>query len=213
YEDEAQAYLWWVMHATRLKRPELGVLYDVRGGSRIDERELDHLEGYRRSSPVRVGNGAAGQRQLDVYGSFVHTVWLYVSHGQGHRLERDTGKAIAAVANHVCDVWRHEDSGIWEVRGAPMHFVQSKAMCWVALDRAVKLAEDGRVPDRHVERWRAQAREIRSFVEEHGWDDERRSYVRATTMHELDASLLTLPLLDWAPADDERAVRTVDAVR
>src|SRR5439155_9314015 len=72
---------------------------------------------------------------------------------------------------------------------------------------------DGRVPDRHVERWRAQAREIRSFVEEHGWDDGRRSYVRATTMHELDASLLTLPLLDWAPADDERTVRTVDAVR
>jgi GH15 family glucan-1,4-alpha-glucosidase len=147
---------------------------------------------------VRVGNGAAGQRQLDVYGSFVHTVWLYVSHGQGHRLERDTGKAIAAVANHVCDVWRRADSGIWEVRGAPTRFVQFKAMCWVALDRAVKLAEDGRVPNRHVARRRAQAREIRSFVDEHGWDDERRSYVRATAMHELDASLLTLPLLDWA---------------
>jgi GH15 family glucan-1,4-alpha-glucosidase len=211
YDDEAQAYLWWVMHATRLTQPELGVLYDVRGGSRVEERELDHLAGYRGSSPVRVGNGAAGQRQLDVYGSFVHTVWLYVS--GGHRIDRDAGKTIAKVADHICDVWRREDSGIWEVRGAPTHFVQSKAMCWVALDRAVRLAERGSIPDAHVERWRGQAREVRAFVDEQGWDEELQSYVRAPTMRELDASLLTLPLLEWAPADDERMAKTVDAVR
>jgi GH15 family glucan-1,4-alpha-glucosidase len=86
-------------------------------------------------------------------------------------------------------------------------------MCWVALDRAVKLAEDGWVPKRHVERWREEARQVRAFVDEHGWDDELQSYVRATTMRELDASLLTLPLLDWAAGDDERTAKTVEAVR
>jgi GH15 family glucan-1,4-alpha-glucosidase len=207
YDDEAHAFLWWLMHASRRTQPVLRVLYRVNGSDHASERELP-LEGYRGSRPVRVGNAAVDQLQLDIYGALLSAVWLFVEDGQ--ELDRDTAKEIAQTADHVASVWRQPDSGIWEVRSAPAHFVQSKAMCWVALDRAVKLAERGAIPDRHAARWREQAEEIRRFVDDEGWDSERRSYVRATTMRELDASLLTMPLLGW---DGDRAASTVEAVR
>ncbi len=209
YDDEAHAFFWWIMHASRRTQPRLSVLYRVRGGDGVAERTLPQLEGYRRSAPVRIGNGASEQRQLDIYGSFLSAVWLYVRDGQ--RLDRDTAKVVASIADYVCAIWRTHDAGIWEVRSDPTDFVQSKALCWVALDRAIRLAEDGVVPDRHVERWRAEAEEIRDFVDTEGWDAARGSYIRATDLREPDASLLTLPLLDWP--DAERCRGTVDAVR
>ncbi len=208
YHDEAHAFLWWLMHASRRTQPRLQVLYRVRGGMEAPEHELA-LSGYRGSRPVRIGNGAVEQRQLDIYGALLSAIWLYAE--QGGRLDRDTAKVVAGIANHVCDSWRKPDSGIWEVRSEPTHFVQSKAMCWVALDRAVRLAEAGSVPCRRVERWRSEATEIRAFIDEEGWDAERGSYVRATDLRELDASLLTMALLDWP--DAARARGTVDAVR
>jgi GH15 family glucan-1,4-alpha-glucosidase len=209
YHDEAHAFFWWLMHASRLTRPRLNVLYRVRGDSHVPERELGWLDGYRRSAPVRIGNGAVEQRQLDIYGSLLAAIWLY---DRGRRLlDRDTGQAVAAIADYVSRIWREPDSGIWEVRSDPTHFVQSKAMCWVALDRAARLSQHGSVSGRHAARWRAQADEVRRFVDEQGWDGERRSYVRATDLRELDASLLTLALLEWPDAD--RVGGTVEAVR
>lgn len=207
YDDEAHAFFWWLMHASRLTQPRLGVLYRVNGSAHARERELA-LSGYRGSRPVRVGNGAVEQRQLDIYGALLSAIWLYVQ--DGNHLDRDTAKEVARMADYVCAIWREPDSGIWEVRSEPTHFVQSKAMCWVALDRAARLAEQDELPARHGPRWREQADEIRRFVDAEGWDAERRSYVRATTMRELDASLLTLPLLGW---DGDRAASTVEAVR
>jgi GH15 family glucan-1,4-alpha-glucosidase len=209
YHDEAHAFLWWLMHASRQTQPRLQVLYRIRGSVDARERILGHLSGYRGSGPVRVGNGAVEQRQLDIYGSLLHAVWLYVS--ETGRLDRDTAKEIAAIADFLCGAWRLPDSGIWEVRSTPAHFVQSKAMCWIALDRAVRLAETGQIPGKHVDRWRANADEIRRFVDEQGWDEERGSYVRATDLRELDASLLTMALLGWP--DEERLRGTVAAVR
>jgi GH15 family glucan-1,4-alpha-glucosidase len=209
YHDEAHSFLWWLMHASRRTQPRLQVLYRVRGATEAGERVLAHLEGYRGSAPVRIGNGAVEQKQLVIYGALLHAVWRYFCFHD--RLDRDTGQAVAAIADLVAARWRSKDSGIWEVRSAPTHFIQSKAMCWVALDRAVHLADAGAIPAKHAPRWRSEAAAIRSFVDEQGWDAERGSYIRATDMRELDASLLTMALLDWE--DEDRVRGTVEAVR
>jgi len=206
--EEAHAFFWWFMHASRLTQPRLQVLYRLNGGTETDEVELEHFEGHRGSRPVRVGNAAVDQVQLDVYGAVLDAIWTHVrNHGD---LGGDSGRRVAKIADYVAEHWRDRDSSIWEVRSPPTHFIQSKAMCWVALDRATRLAAEGAIPDRS-ETWRAEADEIRRFVDEQGWDAERQSYVRATDSRELDASLLTLPIMgfDGGP----RLAATVDAVR
>jgi GH15 family glucan-1,4-alpha-glucosidase len=209
YRDEAESFFWWFMHASRITQPRLQVLYRVDGSAHTGESEIEGLAGYRDSRPVRVGNGAAEQVQLDVYGDVLDSVWLYVSHGGG--LDRSTAKDVAKIADHVCEIWRSKDSGIWELRAEPQHFVHSKVMCWVALDRACRLAEDGAIPDRRG-RWQREAEAIRDFVEREGFDSESNSYVRATTMREADGSLLTLPLFGYHEADDPRLAGTIDRV-
>jgi GH15 family glucan-1,4-alpha-glucosidase len=210
YHDEAEAYFWWLMHASRITQPRLQILYRVNGSTHAPEQQLDELDGYGGSKPVRVGNGAANQIQLDVYGSMLDAVFLYAK--ETGRVDGDTGKEIARIADYVCDHWRDKDSGIWEVRSGPTHFIQSKALCWVALNRACGLAERGVIPDRR-RRWAHEEAEIRAFVEERGWDDQRRSYIRAPDQRELDASLLTLSLLGFHDPKDDRLIGLVDAVQ
>jgi GH15 family glucan-1,4-alpha-glucosidase len=206
-EDEAHAFFWWLMHATRLTQPRLQVLYRVNGAIDADEEELDRLRGYRGSSPVRVGNGAADQVQLDIYGAILDAAWRHFSaHGD---LGGETGRTVAGIADYVVEHWRDTDSGIWEVRSNPTHFVQSKAMCWLALDRAAQLSDAGALPDRRRD-WRREADEIRRFIDTDGWDESLGSYVRATDLRELDASLLLLPIVGFD--DGARAAATVDAV-
>ena len=209
FHKGAQAFFWWLMQASRLTQPELRILYRVDGSPQAPERELPWLEGYRGSGPVRVGNGAAQQLQLDVYGGVLESIWLYVQH-VGH-IDRDTGKQVARIADWVATHWRDPDSGIWEVRSEPAHFIQSKAFCWIALDRACKLAERGAIPDRSV-RWRSAADELREFIETQGWDEELGSYVRATDLREPDASLLTMPLLGYGDPKGERICSTIDTI-
>jgi len=209
YHEEAHAFFWWFMHASRVTQPRLQILYKVDGSAHSKERELSELAGYRRSAPVRVGNGAADQVQLDVYGSVLDAIWLYVQ-DVGH-VDGDTGKEIAKIADYVAENWRERDSGIWEVRAETTHFTQSKALCWVALDRACKLAERGLIPD-HTDRWSAAADEIRAFVDKESWDAERNSYVRAPDLRELDASLLTMAILSYDDPTGERLRGTVAAV-
>jgi GH15 family glucan-1,4-alpha-glucosidase len=210
YEDEVFAFFWWFMHASRLHHPRLQILYRVNGGSRAAESDLHHLDGYRSSRPVRIGNGAAKQLQLDVYGSVLDAVWMYID--RIGPLDRETGKDVAEIADWVAENWRRRDSGIWEVRSDPTHFTQSKALCWVALERAIRLADRGAIPDGR-ERWQGAADELRAFVEEKSWDEERRSYVRAPDRRELDASLLMLSLLEYADPRGERMLGTIDATQ
>jgi GH15 family glucan-1,4-alpha-glucosidase len=210
FDREAHAFFWWLMHATRLTRPRLQILYRVDGGAHSEEHKLSELVGYRGSAPVRIGNGAARQVQLDVYGAVFDSIWLYALH-VGH-LAGETGKEIAGIADYVAEHWRDRDSGIWEVRSEEMHFIQSKALCWVALDRACKLGERGFIPDRS-ERWRAEADEIRAFVESEGWDEERGSYIRAPGLRELDASLLTLAILSYDYPPSRRMGDTIEAIQ
>jgi GH15 family glucan-1,4-alpha-glucosidase len=209
YDEEAHAFLWWFMHASRMTHPRLHVLYAINGATHTQEGSLD-LAGYHGSRPVRTGNGASSQLQLDVYGEVLQSVWLYVRHGG--KLDGRTAKDVAELADWAAENWREPDSGIWEVQSPPQAFVHSKASLWVALDRAADLAENGVIPDRR-DRWGQAAREIRAFVDEQGWDGELGAYVRYPGTQELDAALLTLPILDWAEPGDERIRSTIDAVR
>jgi GH15 family glucan-1,4-alpha-glucosidase len=206
YQDEAHAFFWWLMHASRLTQPRLDVLYRLDGSERTRERVLPELTGYRGSRPVRIGNGAREQVQLDVYGAVMEAIWLY-GRAVG-RLDGDTGREVARIADYVTKHWRDKDNGIWEVRAERAHYIQSKGLCWVALDRACALGESGLIPNRS-ERWREAADELRAWVDEHGWDDELRSYVRAPELREVDASMLTLAVFGY---ESERMDATIAAV-
>jgi GH15 family glucan-1,4-alpha-glucosidase len=207
---EAEAFFWWLMHASQRTHPSLNVLYRLGGGSSAPERELE-LDGYRGSRPVRVGNGAAGQTQLDVYGDVFQTTWLYACARDG--LDRDIGRRLGDIADLVCKIWRQPDSGIWEVRSEPVHFIHSKMMCWVALDRASKLARSRWIPDRRLKLWEGEAEAIRAFVEAHGWSEAKQSYVRSAGSSELDASLLMAVLLGYDESSSERLQATVRALQ
>jgi GH15 family glucan-1,4-alpha-glucosidase len=159
---------------------------------------------------VLIGNGAADQVQLDMYGSVLDGVWRYCQEG-GH-VDKDTGKDIAAIADYVAKIWEQPDNGMWESRAEPRHYTQSKAMCWLALHRAAQLAEEGMIPDRR-ERWEPAAKRIREFYEHRGWDDERGSFIRAPDLPVLDASLLTLSLLECQDPRGERMLGTIEAIR
>jgi len=206
---EADAFFWWLMHASQRTHPRLQVLYRLDGSSRAPEHSLP-LDGYRNSQPVRVGNGAAGQVQLDVYGDLLQTAWLYAQ--SGARLDADFGRRLAGIADFVCEIWSEPDAGIWEVRSEPKHFTQSKIMCWLALDRAERLAGKHLIPDDHIERWRHGSGEIRRFVEEQCWSEAKQSYARVAGSDELDASLLLAVLFGY-PAGEKRLEQTVEAVR
>jgi GH15 family glucan-1,4-alpha-glucosidase len=192
--SEADAFFWWLLHASQLTHPRLRVLYRLNGGTAPEERALG-WHGYRGSRPVRIGNEAVSQLQLDVYGHLLATARLYCD--AGGKLDRDTARRLAETADLVCREWRRPDSGIWEVRDEPRHFTESKMMCWVALDRATALAERALVPARHVGRWRREANAIREFLETKCWSEELGSYVRFADARELDASVLLGSLMGY----------------
>ncbi|HJX07744.1 MAG TPA: glycoside hydrolase family 15 protein [Actinomycetota bacterium] len=184
--DEAEAFFWWLMHASQITHPHLQVLYRLDGGANAKERTLP-LDGYRGSRPVRIGNKAIDQRQLDIYGDLMQTAWLYAE--AGYEVDREFGDRLAAIADLVTEIWARPDAGIWEVRSEFEYFTQSKMLCWVALDRAIRLATAGHIPSLHVDRWTAAARDVRAFIEERCWSTEKRSYTRVADGEDLDASV------------------------
>jgi GH15 family glucan-1,4-alpha-glucosidase len=208
--SEAEAFFWWLLHASQLSRPRLQVLYRLDGGERAPERSLE-LDGYRGSRPVRVGNDAAGQIQLDIYGDLLQAALVYAQ--AGGRLDRETGRRLAGIADLVCRIWRQPDSGIWEVRSRPGHFTHSKMMCWVALDRALRLSDAGHLPPRHASTWRHERLAIREFIETRCWSERLGSYTRQAGGEELDASLLLGVLFGYDAPDPRRLAATVDALR
>jgi GH15 family glucan-1,4-alpha-glucosidase len=208
-EREAEAFFWWLLHASQLTHPRLQVLYRLDGGERATEHVLE-LDGYRASQPVRVGNAAAEQTQLDIYGDLLKTALIYTE--AGGRLDRETAKRLAEIADLVCRIWRQADSGIWEVRSRPMHFTHSKMMCWVALDCALRLSDAGHVASRHAQAWQAERLAIGKFIEERCWSARLHSYARHAGAEEVDASLLLGVLLGYQGAPG-RLAATVDAVR
>jgi GH15 family glucan-1,4-alpha-glucosidase len=208
--SEARAFFSWLLHASQLTHPRVQVLYRLNGRDDTHERELP-LAGYRRSSPVRVGNGARAQLQLDVYGEVLAAAALLAAFSGG--LDRDHGRRLAEMADLVGRIWRRPDAGIWEVRADPAHFIQSKMMCAVALDRAVALAESGYLPGKNAGQWRREAAAIRAYVESAGYSEPKQSYRRAVADDGVDASLLLGVLARYDRPDAPRLVATVDAIR
>ncbi|RAG83377.1 glycoside hydrolase family 15 protein [Streptacidiphilus pinicola] len=206
---EAHAYFWWLMQASQLTHPRLRVLYRLDGGPHARERVLP-LSGYLDSRPVRVGNAAVDQVQLDTYGELLQTAWLYAK--DAATLDRDLARRLAEIADFVCAAWRRPDSGIWEVRSAPAHFTQSKMMCWLALDRALDLAEHGIIPARHAARWRQERAAARTFIETRCFSARLGSYTRAAGSEDLDAAVLLGVLYDYGGPDNPRLRGTVDAI-
>jgi GH15 family glucan-1,4-alpha-glucosidase len=207
---EARAFFSWLLHASQLTHPRIQVLYRLNGRDDTDERELP-LAGYRGSSPVRIGNGARAQLQLDVYGEVLAAAALLADFSGG--LDHDHGRRLAEVADLVGRIWRQPDAGIWEVRAEPAQFIQSKMMCAVALDRAVALAESGYLPNGNAGQWRREAAAIRTFVEGAGYSGSEESYRRAPADDGVDASLLLAVLARYDRPDAPRLVATVNAVR
>ena len=208
--SEANAFFNWLLHATRLTRPALSLLYGLHGETAPGETILQQFEGYRGSGPARLGNEAAKQLQLDVYGSVVTAVRLYLEQGGGP-LEPDEKRLLRGFGKKVCEVWRHPDDGIWEFRGPRRHTTYSKAMCWAALDCLLKMDAAG-----HLEVPRAQfqedADEIRETLLREAWSEERQAFTGAFGKHFLDASVLQLPRLGLLEANDPRMRLTFDAV-
>ncbi len=210
YVAEADGFRRFVERSAAGSAQELQVMYGVGGEHRLTEHELEDLEGYRGVGPVRVGNAAYAQTQLDVYGALLEIAWRW--HQRGHSPSEDYWKFLVELVETASRCWTEPDRGIWEVRGEPRHFVQSKVMCWVALDRGISLAlATGRTA--RVHEWTRTRDGIRAAVMTHGYNQERTSFVQAFGTTEMDAALLLLPnagFVDWA---DERMVGTVAAIR
>jgi GH15 family glucan-1,4-alpha-glucosidase len=184
--EEVQAAVSFLLAAVRRTTPELHVFYTLDGDVPKEHSELD-AEGYRRSQPVRAGNGAATQTQLGTFGDLMDTMWHYAD--SGHRLDPPNRRLLADLADRCCDLWRQPDAGIWELPDQ-RHYTNSKMGCWVALDRAVRLGDAGAIESDHVRRWRADRDAIRTWVNEHCWSDAKHSYTFYAGSEELDAATL-----------------------
>ncbi len=210
YVDEANAYMNWLRRTTAGRAGELQIMYGVGGERLLPEVELDWLEGYRGSRPVRIGNGAYSQFQLDVFGELMDTVWVYRQHGG--EIDDVFWEFLGRVAGAVIDRWRLPDQGIWEIRGEPRHFVYSKVMAWVALDRVVRIAElDGR--EGTLDEWRANRDELRELIEREGVDAESGAFLQSFgDGGKLDASNLMIPLVGFVEHSDPRALATSERI-
>jgi GH15 family glucan-1,4-alpha-glucosidase len=209
YVEEAGAWRDWLLRAIAGSPDDLQIMYGVAGERRLAELELSWLAGYEGSQPVRIGNGASGQRQLDVYGEVVDA--LYQARRQGLPASDDAWRLTGKVFEWLESGWREPDEGIWEVRGPRRHFTHSKVMAWVAFDRAVKTVEAlGR--DGPLDRWKAARKAIRDEVLREGYNTEIGAFTQYFGSDRLDASCLLIPLVGFLPATDERVVGTVRAI-
>jgi GH15 family glucan-1,4-alpha-glucosidase len=210
YNAEAVTWRQWLLRAIAGNPGDVQIMYGIGGERRLDEFELDWLPGYERSSPVRIGNAASVQLQLDVYGELLDA--LYQTRVRGGEPDDNVWSLTLKLLEWLETGWRREDSGIWEVRGPERHFTHSKVMAWVAFDRAVRYVEElGR--EGPVERWRAIRDEIHAEVCARAWCEGKRAFAQSYDSERLDAAVLLMPLVGFLPADDPRMVSTVAAIR
>jgi GH15 family glucan-1,4-alpha-glucosidase len=210
YVDEAKAWRDWLLRAIGGNPDDLQIMYGVAGERRLIEYSVDWLPGYEGSHPVRVGNAAAEQLQIDVYGEVIDTLSRARRHGLP--LERHAWALQEHLVRHLENRWTQPDEGIWEIRGERRHFVHSKVMAWVAADRVVRAIQEEGSPSSDLDRWRALRATIHAEVCAKGYDSERNTFTQCYGLPPLDASLLQLPIVGFLPADDPRVVGTVDAI-
>jgi len=209
--EEAENFMSWLLTATSLSLPELHVLYDMYGRRPGRETELVHLRGYGGARPVRIGNAASGQVQLDTYGEVIEAATYFVR--SGGQIDRPTANMLCAFGREVATAFDRPDDGIWEVRDVPRRFTHSRVLCWSALDRLCELAEKGHLPKADVATFTAARDRIREEVETLGWSEQLQSYTRTLAGADVDASLLLLPWYGYCPADSPRMRSTWRRIR
>jgi GH15 family glucan-1,4-alpha-glucosidase len=214
FTEEAVGFNSWLEKRWREQQSSgdgpLQLMYGIDGATELPELELSHLEGHRGSGPVRIGNGAAVQLQLDIYGELMDSAYLYNKFAAP--IGYDSWTRLRQLVDWVCDNWHREDEGVWEVRGGRRHFVYSKFNCWVALDRGLRLAEKRSFPADRA-RWLKVRDEVYEEVMQKGYDPERKTFVQAYGSKALDASALLMPLTFFMAPNDPRMLSTLDAIR
>ncbi len=210
YDEEALGWRRWLLRAVAGDPADLQIMYTVDGGRQLPELELAHLPGYAGSTPVRIGNGAAGQRQNDVLGEVM--IALELARRAGLEETGNSWSLQRALVEELAEHWDEPDHGLWEIRGPLRHFTHSRVMVWVAFDRAVRAVEDHGLPG-PVERWRELRERVRAEVLDKGYDAERGTFTQHYDTREVDASLLVLPLVGFLPGDDPRVLGTIAAVQ
>jgi len=210
YVNEARKNLQWFMRiCTEIDPTKIQVMYGLNGETDLQEHELSHLSGHKDSKPVRIGNGAATQKQLDIYGELVNV--FYETSRFGMDISEKEWKLLTAVVDYVCEIWNQKDAGIWEVRGGYQHFVHSKLMCWVAVDRGLKIAnKQGK--DCPKEKWEQVREEIKNQILKKGFNTKLNSFVQAYDSETLDATSLLIPIYKFLPFNDPRVQGTLNAV-
>jgi GH15 family glucan-1,4-alpha-glucosidase len=211
FDSEAETFVSWLLHSTRLTRPTLRILYDVYGNLPKDERVLSELSGYFGSLPVRIGNAAKEQVQLDVYGEVIDAVVQLVRHKK--TLDRETQHMLRAFGEHVCQHWQDADEGIWEPRSGKYHNTHSRVLCWVALDSLLELHQEGHLGEVPAELFVENRARIRQEVEVRAWNPRLQSYVAQLDGDELDASTLLLSWYGFEPATSQRMRQTYARIR
>jgi GH15 family glucan-1,4-alpha-glucosidase len=211
FKKEAIGFMNWIRsHSNEFLPPQaLPVMFQINGGPCIPERQMNHLEGYRKSHPVRVGNGASFQFQNDIYGELMDSFYLFNKHVSP--ISYDMWVQLRKRLNWICEHWQLPDDGIWEVRGGRQHFVYSKVMNWVALDRGIRLADKRSFPsDRDY--WIKTRDQIYEEVMTRGWNEKRQAFTQYYGSDDLDASLLIMPLVFFIGPNDIRMTKTIDAI-
>ncbi len=210
FTEEAAHFMEFIEARSHELEPDgsLQVMYGIDGRHTLKEETLDHLDGYCGSRPVRIGNGAYNQLQLDIYGELLDSVYLYNKYGSP--ISYDFWNELRRMTDWVCENWQRKDEGIWEVRGEKQHFVYSKMMIWVALDRALRLADKRSFPAKH-DKWRTVRDAVYEEIMDKGWNAERGAFVQAYGSDTLDAANLTMPLVFFLSPTDPRMLKTLDA--
>jgi GH15 family glucan-1,4-alpha-glucosidase len=213
FTEEAEAFLRWLNDRVEEQAGEasgpLKIMYRIDGSAELDEQTLDHWEGYAGSKPVRIGNGAADQLQLDIYGEALDSIWLADQHGL--QVGHPGWVKLAQITDWLCAHWDQPDEGVWETRGGRQNFTYGRLMCWVALDRMVRLArEHGRPAD--LDRWITERDRLYQQIMEHGWNPQRRAFTQHDKTQVLDASLLMMPLVGFVAPTDPMWLSTLDAM-
>lgn len=212
FNAEAEHFMEWLEKRCQELNPDgsLAPFYSIEGSRELPEETLAHFSGYRNSRPVRIGNAAQKQSQLDIYGELLDSVYLYNKYGAP--ISYDLWRSLHRLLDYVCEHWQKPDEGIWEIRGTPRHFVYSKLMCWVALDRGLRLAAKRSFPADH-ERWLKTRDQIYMDIMEHGWSQEQDAFVQYYGSDKMDASNLLMPLVFFVSPTDPRMLRTIDRIR
>jgi GH15 family glucan-1,4-alpha-glucosidase len=211
YREEARSWRQWLLRAVAGSPAQMQAIYGIRGERRLPEQEIPWLSGYENSKPVRIGNGAANQFQLDVYGEILATMWQ--ADQAGIKMEEPDWALLVQLMKFLEENWQNPDEGMWEVRGGRKQFTHSKVMAWAAFDRAVKLVEEcSCAGDEHLERWQKIRDQIHAEVCERGYNVEKKAFTQHFGSDAMDASLLLMPLTGFLPISDERVRTTIEAI-